>query len=228
MSPAAAVIWKEYRQHRAVLIAGLISVVVTPALIALLNGIGRVTLEDNIDASAFAFLTVVLPLLAVAAGSATIAGECESRTLHFLLSRPLSRARAWSAKVLVAATVVGIVASTSWLLIVLLERMLPLDPAQRNPVIFDRPLAQLGFPDFVSFTVLLFGCAVLCSTLLPRPLTAAAASVALALVVNVVLVGAGRVAGVPTNDGWSAGGLVAAAALLLLASLMIFVNHRRP
>jgi len=225
------VIWKEYRQHRAVLIAGLTAVIMTPALIALialLNGIGRVTLEDNVQASAFAFLAVVWPLLAVAVGSATIAGEYESRTLHFLLSRPLSRARAWGAKVLVAATVVGIVAATSWLFIVLLERTLPLDPAQRNPVTFGRPFAQFGVPGFVSFTILLFGCAVLCSTLLPRPLTAAAASIALALVVSLALAGAGALLDVPTREGWRVGGLVAAAALLLLASLMIFVNHRRP
>ncbi|MBW2278855.1 MAG: ABC transporter permease, partial [Deltaproteobacteria bacterium] len=104
-SPTRALLWKEWREQRPIVITGLVLAALMPFFLIA----GASTMKRELDFNALAntmplFLgAVVWPLLAAACGAATISSEIGDGTIGFLLSRPTSRRRVWFAKVAVAA-----------------------------------------------------------------------------------------------------------------------------
>ena len=218
--------WKEWREQRPAVLAGMALAAVLPAFIAAGSVLQDGTPGDLLTALPMVFLGGLWPLMAAATGSMTIANESEERTLRFLLSRPVSRRRLWLVKVGAALAALAVVALFSLLVIGVVNRLLPAEWAATGvPAIIGGAGAAIYDPlALASATILLFSCSVLCSALLTRALTAAAAGLALAmaLMAGIFLVWS-RLALVPRLEPqWLALELTVVAAGVLVASLIVF------
>ncbi len=177
--------WKEWREQRSLVLAGLAaSAMLPPLLIA-----GAAAMQLKLDYAALSetmlitLAALVWPSFAAAAGAGTIAGEIGEGTLGFLLSRPVSRARLWFVKVLLAGSTVGLIVAGSmgmvWAFMTVagsqgLEELLALS--------LENDVASLLNPiTFAGALLVLFASATFFSTFLSRALTAAAAGVGLSL-----------------------------------------------
>ncbi len=189
-SPVKALVWKEWREQRPLVIAGLLLAAAMPLFLIA----GAATLQRSVDLATLAdamplFLAGLLwPFLTAACGAGTISGEIGDGTIGFLLSRPASRGQIWLVKVAVAGLALLLVVVGSLAVAALFQQ---LARGQGSDDVI-RSLSYLDHNSVVgAFTVisiagslfLLFALAVFFSTFLSRALTAAAAGLAAALAV---------------------------------------------
>jgi len=186
------ILWKEWREQRLLVLTALGLSVLMPLLMLMIasgdSARRGVDLRDVADLLPVLLLGFAWPCFLLAAGANTIANETGEGTLGFLLSRPIPRARLWSAKVLMAAgsgliVLIGNVAICWVMSLVAGQPLLSLQMLYE-----DRPFASFagfvlpGLVIGVGVSCLLFSMAILCSTLISRTLTAAAAALAASLV----------------------------------------------
>lgn len=216
--------WKEMRMQRPVLLSGVAFAALAPLLVfALLSTEERYGVYDIVRGVPTA-LAALWPFLAVAAGAITFATEAEDGTAGFLLSRPVSRVRVWCVKVGAAAATLALVGFLS----LAVERIVALGI---GPVPADY-FARANYGDwtmFVSSTVLglgalMFASGVFCSTIVGRPLTAAAAAIALGLTIlaAVFLLWAALDLTPHLEPQWLGAQAMVVSAILLIVSLLVF------
>jgi len=218
-------LWKELRMQRPVLLAGAAFAALGPVLVlAMLSTEGRYAYFDIVRGLRTAFAGA-WPFLAVAAGAIPFATEEEDRTARFLLSRPISRARVWCVKAGAAAGTLFAAGLFFQLAIRLSEWSVGSPPAD-----YQMSIGSSDWTLFVSSTVLglglvFFACGVLCSTVVTRPLTAAAAAVAVGLAVLSLIFTLWSGLGLAPNlePQWLGAEMIAVAAILVTASLLVFV-----
>jgi len=96
-----ALLWKEFRQQRGVVLAAWVIALVLPVFLV----VGMQTLRPGQQLRGLggvmpvALLLFVWPVIAVAAGAVTVSSDLSDESLRFLLSRPVSRRRVWAVKV---------------------------------------------------------------------------------------------------------------------------------
>jgi len=225
-----ALAWKEWREQRPVIYAGVILVAVVPLFLAAGLPLSGPDMEaiDLVGIIPVALGIFVWPILAAAAGASTISTEAGGGTLGFLLSRPVSRTRLWMIKVSVAILATGMVAAISLAVAQVCNAwVLRGQPDTSLGVLLRR--ASFGPFDLlalVSLSLLLFACATLFSTIISRPLPAAAAGGALALFVlaGILMLWAAFSLTPRLEPQWLAAEVVLAAMMVLLASLAIFAR----
>jgi len=224
-----ALVWKEWREQRPLLLSGLLLAALWPLFMAAFkySSSAPLDLASVAEALPIAYALVLWPLFTVAAGASTIANEIGDRTLEYLLSRPVSRVRVWGVKLAVGATSALTIVAGS-LGIVLVVRALALGPGGATTP-FDDLTYSLEGGAFALITVegaifLLFSFAAFFSSFLPRAMTAAAAgtgaSIAVFALVSVIW---SRLDLVPrVEPQWMALEITVIGAIVLLASLFVF------
>jgi len=219
-----ALLWKEMRMQRPVLLSGVAFAALAPLLVlALLSTEGRYAVFDIVRSLPTA-LAALWPFLAVAAGAITFATEAEDGTAGFLLSRPVTRVRVWCAKVGAAAATLALTGLLSLAVIRIVAWAI-------GPVPVDY-VARVGYGDWTLFNsstvfglgALMFASGVFCSTVVGRPLTAAAAAIALGLAtLSLVFVLWSALGLLPQLEPqWLGAQTVVVAAILLVVSLTVF------
>jgi ABC-type transport system involved in multi-copper enzyme maturation permease subunit len=95
-----ALLWKEWRTQRSLVLAGLaIAAVLPPFLMAgAMATSSRYRFGDLVAALPPLFALLVWPLFAAATGATAFAADRSDDSLRFLLSRPVSRGRVWLIK----------------------------------------------------------------------------------------------------------------------------------
>ena len=233
-SPTRALLWKEWREQRPVVITGLVLSVMMPLFLIA----GASTMKREIDLNALAgsmplFLGIVVwPLLAAACGAATISSEIGDGTLGFLLSRPVSRRRIWLTKVAVAAVALLVIIVGSLGVAMLFEAIAPGQASEsviRSLLLMGRDLdvgETFALVFLAGSLLLLLASAVFFSTFLSRAMTAAAAGVVTSMgIISLIFVVWSRFDLMPRFEpGLVAAELGAAAVLILLASLYVFAR----
>jgi len=222
---ARALAWKEWREQRPVVLAGLALTVSMPLFLAagLLAMQRDFSIADLADGMPLLLGGLVWPLFAAACGATTISNEIGDGTLGFLLSRPVSRARVWLVKVAVGClALLAIMAGSVAMLAVF---SLLAGGGGIGPWV-GTPAAQSALPLLagVTGTAVIFTAAVFFSTFIGRAMTAAAAGLttALCLLAGIVIVWS-RLDLVPRLEpALVLGEAALAAALLLLASYHVF------
>ena len=221
-----ALFWKEWREQRAVILTGVLVTAVMPFF--LLAGASMrprgLPLKDLSEILPGFYGILLWPLIAAAAGAGTIAGEIGEGTLGFLLSRPVSRLRVWTVKVLVGAGAAATVAMGS--LLVAWSLTLVAGPTSRStlPSLSVGSEMSLGWLSIVGSSFLIFSASVFFSTVVSRAMTAAAAGLTAAL----ILLGGltmlwSRIDLMPRLEpGWISLEVGIAGVLILLASLALF------
>ena len=115
-----ALAWKEWREQRPLILAGLGIAAVLPLF--LIAGMMAATANRNfnniIDIMGPALLFFVWPLIAAATGATTFGADMADDSLRFLLSRPVSKARVWSIKMAVGMAAFFAVVAGSVVIIV--------------------------------------------------------------------------------------------------------------
>ncbi|MDH3629459.1 MAG: ABC transporter permease subunit, partial [Acidobacteriota bacterium] len=179
-----ALVWKEWRTLRGLLIANVVLCLIAPLA---LSAWSAAFLQDRAgDSMAVLLLSTslfaVLPIFAAACGATVIAGERSERTIGYLLSRPMSRFRIYATKVAVALS--------AWLLVALCWWV-------TTWIVHGGPIVSVGrqmafeFGEqwmlWVVLSFLVFCCAVMASTWLSQTMTAAAGGVAMAAVFASIL-----------------------------------------
>jgi len=222
-----ALAWKEWREQRPVVVAGVAISAVLPFFVvaaSMLNNDGR--LDQIVEVLPVAFMAGWWPLLAAASGAITIANEEEGGTIRFLLSRPVSRINIWLVKVSLGMLAVGTVAAFSLFVVWLVNRWVPPEASVERFAMLMGSLSSTIYDPIAltSLSILLFSCAVFCSSLLNRTLTAAAAGLALALILlsGVMLVWASLSLDPTLEPQWAAFEVMLLSAGVLLASLVVF------
>ncbi len=170
-----ALAWKEWREQRGVLFAGLAVSLILPPFIMMLGAAGLAPVRDGM-AGVLVFLIagLVWPVFALLAGAGTFAGETAAGTLAYLLTRPVSRLTIWCVKVASGAAVVaGIACGSALVAWVFLAMTSPTPGPALLGALDDTDLAPFAAAVCVP---LLFGTACFFSTFMPRPLTAAGAA----------------------------------------------------
>lgn len=104
-------VWKEYRQNRLLVVAGLV-LLFLPYVLALLGGLVGLPFLSIAVTSGFISLLASLLTLALVGGN-SIAGERADRSAEFLFSLPFSRWERLAAKLLFVALVVGVTCLTN-------------------------------------------------------------------------------------------------------------------
>ncbi len=112
-----ALIWKEWREQRPLVIAGIALSTLMPFVLFAVAAatMPRFNGQRLADMTVVAFALLMWPMFAASAGAGAMANEMSGRTLGFLLSRPVSRALVWATKVALAATSVLFVMAISML-----------------------------------------------------------------------------------------------------------------
>jgi hypothetical protein len=217
-----ALVWKEWREQRPVALTGTI----LAALLALSLGAGLPLVGSRLPV---AFAAFVWPILAAAAGASTISAEAAGRTLGFVLSRPVSRSRLWLIKVSVAMLSVMAVAALSLLLVRICNGwFLPGQTGQTyvsfGTVLRRTALGPFDFLALASLSFLLFACATLFSTVISRPLPAAGAGAALALMLlsGILLLWAAFSLSPHLESQWLASELALVSLIVLFISYAVF------
>ena len=183
--PIAALAWKEWREQRPIVLAGLVLSAALPLiLLAGMEASGRSwTFGSLVHALPAVNVLVVWPLLAVVAGSTTISNEMAEGTLGFLLSRPVARRTIWLMKVIFGCFTVLAVALASVLVFLSCRLLLtgsawgPLESLIDLVWDMDLPIELL-----LACIFFIFATGVFFSTFLARALTAAAGGLLLSLI----------------------------------------------
>ena len=185
-SMTRALVWKEWREQRPIVIAGLALALALPPLLAVgMTAIGRYKDLASLAGTVPGIVAVLMwPLMAAACGATTISNEIGDGTLQFLLSRPASRLRVWWIKVGVAALALLIIVAGS---LAIATGFLALtrgrDLARALAVEFE-PSIAFTLVSLAGGVFLVFACGVFFSTFVARGLTAAAAGLVAALTVG--------------------------------------------
>lgn len=220
-----ALLWKEWREQRAFLFGGLAVALALPVvMVASELQVARTgRLGPVVENLPVLFAAVLWPVLAAATGARTLAGESDDRTLPFLLSRPVSRVGLWTIKVSTALGVLVGGIGGSLLIAGGFQWLTSVEGSLFAERLFVSSLDPLAM---AAGSLLLFAAAVLFSTFLDQPLTAAAGGLAASLLIGAGLLFVGGLLSLhPVRDlHVLAGEAVLAAALLLLGSLAAFAR----
>ena len=225
-----ALAWKEWREQRPVVYTGVILAAILPILLAASMPMRGPRWEaiDLVRMIPVALGIFVWPILAAAAGASTVSAEAGAGTLGFLLSRPISRKRLWLIKVSVAILSVVTAAAISLALAQLCNLWLSRGQPGTSLSVFLRGAAFGPFDLFamVSLSLLMFACATLFSTIISRPLPAAAAGGVLALLVlaGILMLWAAFSLIPRLEPQWLAAEVSLAALLILLTSFAVFAR----
>ena len=172
-----ALIWKEWRQQRSLILAGVAIAAVQSLGLLVLMSAGRTSLSSDIVEMALVITAMcVLPLFAAAMGASLFGNDMADGNLRFLLSRPVSRHRVWCVKfgsgliaygVLIAGTVlVGALVASITAAFGAPVSVRGLSPGPN----FWVNLAMFGLATL--FLLFLFVCAAYCSLFVRGALTA--------------------------------------------------------
>ena len=212
-----ALMWKEWREQRPIVIAGLATAIVLPfVLAAVVASMGR-----HADLASLSMLLplAMWPLLAAACGASAISGEIGEGTLGFLLSRPVSRLRVWLVKVAMAGLALALIIAASLAVMALFS-------VAQGHLFGGVPLDSPGvIIAGAALVLLLFACSVFFSTFVSRALTAAAAGIVSAFAIGtLIFLVWTRIGVTPAFElELLALELLGAAVLVLVASLAIFM-----
>jgi len=244
-----ALIWKEWRGQRPLVLAAVVASFALP-LFVLMGSLGEFRGDSLTQVLPALNMIVLLPIFAAATGALCFADDRSEKTLAFLLSRPASRNRVWLVKVGVAlaafAVIVVLSIGVSLLLASLaggptLSELVPFRGAV-GPL---RPLGGDGVRNFViqalstpgggwlpgllayyltspACWLLLFGASAFWSTRQDRPLKAMIAGLVTAALVFTVQIAASLAAAQTSSVRIYALGPHLATATLLIASYLIF------
>lgn len=225
-----ALVWKEWREQRSLLLSGLLLAAVLPLLVMS----GATAMSIAVDPSTLAgalpaiLLFLLCPLFCAAAGASTIAGEIGEGTLGFLLSRPASRSLVWTVKVGLAGAVCLLMAAGALLLSWLYGALSGLETVEPYIRTISRtsPEGLYTLVAGAAAAFLLFCCSVFFSGVIGRPMAAAAAALAawIALLAALVVLWS-RLDLVPRLEPeWFAGEMFLAGLLVLASSLYLFAR----
>jgi ABC-type transport system involved in multi-copper enzyme maturation permease subunit len=225
-----ALAWKEWREQRPLVIAGVALAATMPVMLftvatATMQGFSSSRLADL---TVLAFALLMWPMFAAAAGAGTFANESSGRTFGFLLSRPVARRNIWVAKVALAALATTAVIAASWAVANVVSWL------AGKPGAADPSLAVFGG----AFTVienpvlgpvglyLCFSAAVFLSARVGRPLAATIGALAITMFTLIMLIALWpRVGLIRSFQGtWTAAEALVAATLLLVLSLRRFTS----
>jgi len=220
-----ALVWKEWREQRAVVLAGLLlAVALPPFLLAGMSLMGsRVDIIGLAQALPMVYAGLLWPLLAAAAGAGTVASEVGNGTLGFLLSRPASRARIWWVKTATALMSIVVVAAGTLGIAAAFRALVGSGGRSAGGGIAEEPglLVLLA-----AISVVFFSVAAFLSTVLERAMTAAAGGVAVSLAIVAAIGGIwARLDLVPTLEAeWLTLEFFLAGLAILPASLYVFAR----
>ena len=220
--------WKEWREQRPVVAAGCGIALAMPLF--MMAGVTvtelNPTFEDVVGMVPIALFAFVWPLLAAAAGAITIATEVEEGTMRFLLSRPVSRSQVWGIKVALAGGGLAVIGVFSLIVIWGVNQV---SLTAGATITFGSVMSSLSSTMYDPFTLaslsfLLFACSVFCSSVLTRPLTAAAAGLAMALsLLAMIFVVWAQLALLPRLEPqWLGIEVTLVAVAVLLTSMLVF------
>ena len=233
-----ALIWKEWREQRSVILAGIGIAAVLPLFLMAGIAVGAPNrgVGDLARILPGAFVLFVWPLMATAAGATTIAADQADGGLRFLLSRPVTRSRVWLVKVALAVFAFVCVALAT-VVLALLYQQLALPRSDSLMWIGDDRVAldeiEQALPLFIAL-FFLFACSVYCSGFFKRTLTAAAAGFAVALAMlgvigSVWIVFSPRLGSFPSFNVFGAAvSLLIAGLGVLVAAFWTFVRGETP
>lgn len=180
-----ALLWKEWRTQRSLVLAGLVMALLLPAFLmagALVTETG-VSLYDLSVGLVPLYVLLVWPVFAAATGGNAFAADRGDESLRLLLSRPVSRTRVWTIKAVVAAAAFGsVVVGSTLIALVAVWLSRPRNPAFRD--VFRSAVDQtlhLGTAVIAGLFIILFFCALYTSTFARRPLAAACGGFLVAL-----------------------------------------------
>lgn len=167
-----ALLWKEFREQRQLILAAWAIALVLPLF--LVAGMAAATPSYELAALGrilpLVLMMLVWPVFALAIGAMTVASEMSDGSLRFLLSRPVSRSRIWATKVGVAAASYVLVVLGSSAIAVLFDYTVS---GRSRLLSFDR---DLGLSVIAAVLIgALFVGAHYCSLFFRRPLAAALA-----------------------------------------------------
>ncbi len=171
-----ALLWKEWRQQRSLVIAALVLAAILPLFLAAgaMASRGVAPMHELTSALLPLYALTVWPLFAAATGGTTLAADMGDGSLGFLLSRPVSRARVWLLKVGVALSAFAIIVIGTTMLAISFAWLTATDGrAFRNTLSRVLGNAEIEALFFLGLYLFLSGCAVYCSVFVKRPLLAA-------------------------------------------------------
>lgn len=225
-----ALVWKEWREQRPLVVAGVALAVTMPVLLfavatATMQGFSTRRLAEL---TTLAFALLMWPMFAAAAGAGTFANESSGRTFGFLLSRPVARRNIWAAKVALAALATTAVIAASWAVTQVVS-WLAGAPGVANPSLaaFGGIFGPVESPVLGSLGLyLFFSAAVFLSACVGRPLAATIGALAISVFTLVMLIALWpRVGLVSSFQGtWTSAEMLFAATLMLVASLYRFTS----
>jgi len=175
-----ALLWKEFREQRQLILAAWLLALVLPLF--LVAGMAAGTPDYEFGALgpmvSAVLMMFVWPVFALATGATTVAADMADGSLGFLLSRPVSRSRIWATKVAAGAAAMALVVFGSAAIAMAFDylvsgrfRLLGGD------VSFNPNQAALPLASFTLLFGALFVGAHYCSLFFRRPLAAALAGV---------------------------------------------------
>ena len=180
MSSTRALAWKEWREQRPVVLAGVLISIATPFIMIACTALtgGRLDLADMAEVLPAIFAALWLPVFAAAAGGGTIASEHGDGTMGFLLSRPVPRARIWSVKMTIGAASILAILAASLLVTWVFGRVAHAGEGWSwIPEIVGRALEGQAILAALSAITLLFAASVFFSTFLSRAMNAVFAGI---------------------------------------------------
>ncbi len=222
-----ALVWKEWREQRPLVIAGVALAAVMPVMLftvatATMPGFSNRRLADL---TVLAFVLLMWPMFTAAAGAGTFANESSGRTLGFLLSRPVARRNIWVVKVALAAFAITVVIAASWVIVNVVSWLAGAQGAA-NPslaavdgALDESVIALLGL-------YLCFSAAVFLSAHVGRPLAATIGGLAITMLTVVILIVLWPRVGLLTSfsETWIKVEALVAATMLLALSLHRFTS----
>ncbi len=167
-----SLLWKEWREQRAVAISGAVVAVLMPGLIFAGLGLAGATqrVQEVLTLLPIANWVLLWPLAALATAASAVTGELGDARLGFLLSRPVSRTRLLAVKLAIAAVVAlaiiaagqGVATAASWMLAE------PVVEGVTPPPIDLDSMDRLLVEGVVAFAALCFAFAAFLSLMLSR------------------------------------------------------------
>ncbi len=174
-----ALVWKEWRTQRPLVLAGLATSAVLPSFLmigAKVSAPDR-AVEDFLAIVPFALVLFVWPLFSVCIGTLAIAADMSDGSLRFLLSRPVSRPRVWLVKVATALLALLAVIIGSMVIGAILSFVVAGGDVDVMAYLAPRA-TTFPWEEIATLSValaLLFGCSVYWSMFVRRPLSGALA-----------------------------------------------------
>lgn len=178
-----ALLWREWREQRRLVLAAWGITLVLPLFLVAGMKVGAPGYELGALGGMLPIVVLfgVWPVIAAASGAVTVSSDTGDESLRFLLSRPVSRRRVWTAKLLVAAGGLLLAAAGSMGIAYVVDHLI----SGNGGEIWSQPgaFAIAGFP-----IALLFASAHYCSLFVRRALAAALAGLVVAASMGACLV----------------------------------------